>query len=260
VNSSAVTAADEVVLDSRDDLIRVTSPAAGEEVSSPLMVSGEARGYWFFETSFPAKLYDADGKLIASAPARAQGEWMTEDFVPFLVSLAFDAPPTPTGTLVLERDNPSGLPENDDEIRLPVKFAAAAGSLRAVKLYFYDYSKDIDGSGNVMCSRNGLAPVGRDIPLTKTPIQDAVRLLLKGGLTDAERAGGISTEFPLLGVELKGASLKDGELTLEFADPNNKTGGGSCRVGVLWAQIEATAKQFPEVKSVRFTPEELFQP
>ena len=59
---------------------------------------------------------------------------------------------------------------------------------------------------------------------------------------------------------IKGASLKDEVLTLEFNDPNGKTVGGSCRVGILWFQIEATAKQFPEVKEVRFLPEELFQP
>lgn len=41
---------------------------------------------------------------------------------------------------------------------------------------------------------------------------------------------------------------------------NNKTNGGSCRAGILWFQIEATAKQFSEVKQVRFLPEELFQP
>lgn len=242
------------------DKIRVTSPVSGETVSSPLVVSGEARGYWFFEASFPVKLLDADGSLMAVVPAQAQGDWMTEDFVPFTASIAFDVPTSGTGTLVLEKDNPSGLPENADEIRLPVKFAALAGPQRAVKLYFYNAVKDSDQTGNVMCSRQGLASVDRNIPVTQTPIQDTIRLLLKGGITAAERNLGITTEFPLAGVDLKGANLKDGVLTLEFTDPNNRTGGGSCRVGVLWFQIEATAKQFPEVNSVRFTPEELFQP
>ncbi len=242
------------------DQIRVSSPQAGQAVSSPLVVAGEARGTWYFEASFPVKLLDADGRPLAVAPAQAQGDWMTEEFVPFQVSLAFDLPPTATGTLVLQKDNPSGLPENDDEIRLPVEFAAPAGPQRDVKLYFYDPALDRDGSGNIMCSRQGLVPVERSMPVTKTPVQDAVRLQLKGGLTAAERERGLTTEFPLAGVELKGAALKDGILTLEFADPNNRTGGGSCRVGILWFQIEAAAKQFPEVRGVRFMPEELFQP
>jgi hypothetical protein len=57
-----------------------------------------------------------------------------------------------------------------------------------------------------------------------------------------------------------GANLKEGILTLEFADPQNKTGGGACRTGILRGQIETTAKQFDGVNEVRFIPEELFQP
>jgi hypothetical protein len=49
-------------------------------------------------------------------------------------------------------------------------------------------------------------------------------------------------------------------LTLEFNDPENKTSGGSCRSGILWAQIKKTAEQFDDVEEVRFQPEELFQP
>ena len=131
---------------------------------------------------------------------------------------------------------------------------------RTIKLYYYNYELDKDESGNIACSRNGLVPVERKIPITQTPIQYTIKLLLLGELTAEERAQGIDTEYPLEGLSLRSASLKDGILTLEFDDPNNKTGGGSCRVGILWFQIEATAKQFPEVSSVRFMPEELFQP
>ena len=119
---------------------------------------------------------------------------------------------------------------------------------RSVKLYFYNQELDRDETGNILCSRNGLVPVERKIPITQTPIQDTIKLLLSSGLVDLE------------GVVLKGASFEDGLLTLEFDDPNNKTIGGACRVGILWFQIEATAKQFPEVRQVRFLPEDLFHP
>ena len=131
---------------------------------------------------------------------------------------------------------------------------------RQVNVYFYNSETDQDSSGNVLCSKQGLVALDREIPMTLTPIQDAVNLLLLGELSEAERADNISTEFPLEGLALIGANLKDGVLTLKFEDPMNKTSGGSCRAGVLWYQIEATALQFPEVKSVRFIPEELFQP
>lgn len=131
---------------------------------------------------------------------------------------------------------------------------------RPIKLYYYNDNLDQDETGNVLCSRQGLAAVDRDIPITQTPIQDAIKLLIAGQLADEEKAQGISTEYPLEGFSLKGASLKDGVLTLEFDDPNYKTGGGSCRVGILWFQIEATVKQFSGVAEVKFIPEELFQP
>lgn len=131
---------------------------------------------------------------------------------------------------------------------------------KTINLFYYDYDLDKDESGNIACSRNGLVPVKREIPITQAPIQDAIKLLLSGNLTVEEHAQGINTEYPLEGLSLKGASLKDGVLMLEFSDSQNKTVGGSCRVGVLWFQIEATAKQFSEVKEVHFLPEEIFQP
>jgi len=129
-----------------------------------------------------------------------------------------------------------------------------------VELFYYDSNKDKDESGNVLCSENGLVPVERNIPASETLIKDTIALLLAGDLSTQERARGIETEYPLEGLVLQGTSLRDGVLTLEFDDPNFKTGGGSCRVRILWLQIEATAKQFPEVQQVRFLPEELFQP
>lgn len=241
----------------KSDLIRISSPRPNESIKSPLLIRGEARGFWFFEATFPIKLVDEKGNIIVQHYVQAQGEWMTEDFVPFEAELKFVVSKAQKGTLILEKDNPSGLPENADELRIPVILQETG---RTIKLYYYNPNLDRDESGNIACSRQGLVSVERKIPVSQTPIQDTIKLLLLGQLTQQERALGITTEYPLSRVSLKGASLKDGILTLEFDDPNNKTGGGSCRVGILWFQIEATAKQFPEVQSVRFIPEELFQP
>ncbi|MES2135315.1 MAG: GerMN domain-containing protein [Patescibacteria group bacterium] len=128
-----------------------------------------------------------------------------------------------------------------------------------IKLYFYNPALD-QGPGGVQCSEKGLVAVERVLPKTTTPLKDSIELLLRGELSDEERAQGVTTEFPLVGVSLKSAILEQGIATLTFNDPQNKTGGGSCRVGILWAQVEATAKQFSTVKSVHFMPEDLFQP
>lgn len=104
------------------DLIRVTSPVANQVVTSPFTITGEARGYWYFEASFPVTLLDTEGNVLLSHYATAQDEWMTEQFVPFSSELVFTKPATKTGFLVLAKDNPSGLPEHDNQIRIPIRF------------------------------------------------------------------------------------------------------------------------------------------
>lgn len=115
--------------DDKRNLIRVSSPKPNEIIKSPFTVSGEARGFWFFEASFPIRLFDENGQELAIAVAQAQGDpagggvnWMTENFVPFKAILTFERPTTETGVLVLEKDNPSGLPEYADELKIPIRF------------------------------------------------------------------------------------------------------------------------------------------
>lgn len=109
-------------IDIKKDLIVVESLKSNEQISSPLVVTGKARGYWFFEGSFPIELLDLNGNILASGIAQAQSEWMTEEFVPFLATLDFDSGSIEKGTLVLKKDNPSGLLENDDKLEIPIMF------------------------------------------------------------------------------------------------------------------------------------------
>lgn len=46
---------------------------------------------------------------------------MTTDFVPFQATLTFETA-SQNGTLVLEKDNPSGEPQNDASLSVPVRF------------------------------------------------------------------------------------------------------------------------------------------
>ena len=106
----------------KTDLIVVDNPRPNQVVTSPLEISGKARGTWFFEADFPVRLYDGEGQEIAVGIAKAQGEWMTEEFVPFMATLTFETPLADKGELVFEKSNPSDLPENADSLRIPVKF------------------------------------------------------------------------------------------------------------------------------------------
>jgi len=104
------------------NLIRVSSPRPGETVTSPLKISGQARGNWFFEATFPIAIYDANGRELGRHYAEAQTDWMTEEFVSFTADLEFNQPTTGTGNLILEKANPSGLPENEDQLTIPITF------------------------------------------------------------------------------------------------------------------------------------------
>lgn len=117
-------------IDSKADKIRVTSPVPMGVVGSPLQLSGEARGNWFFEASAPVSLVDWDGLIIADGFITAEGDWMTTEFVPFTGELNFTVPYKEgdpdfmkRGTLIFMKDNPSGLPENDDALEFTVWYA-----------------------------------------------------------------------------------------------------------------------------------------
>jgi hypothetical protein len=108
----------------KSDLIQVENPSPGQAVLSPLFVIGKARGSWFFEGSFPVVLVNWDGRIIAEGQAKAQGEWMTGDFVPFRAELSFDKNQLYSrGNLILKKDNPSGLSQNEDSLEIPITFA-----------------------------------------------------------------------------------------------------------------------------------------
>ncbi|HEY4515727.1 MAG TPA: Gmad2 immunoglobulin-like domain-containing protein [Candidatus Paceibacterota bacterium] len=104
------------------DLLQIDSPLANQEVTSPVRVSGQARGMWYFEASFPAEVLDEDGTSLGITPIQAEGEWMTEEYVPFSAEISFDKPKGETGIIIFHKDNPSGLPENEDSVRVPVRF------------------------------------------------------------------------------------------------------------------------------------------
>lgn len=241
----------------KDDMIRV-NPFVTEGLKSPVTITGEARGMWYFEGSFPVELRDENDTLITTGIAQAQSEWMTENYVPFSVTLTFAKPKSLGGTIVFKKDNPSGDASLDNALSVPITFHQ---EVKEVSLFYYDASKDQDADGNILCSEKGLVAVKRTIPLTQTPLEDTLLVLLYGGITQQEEEMGLSTDFPLEGLSLSSVNLKpSGELIIALKDPENRTGGGSCITAIRRAQIEKTAKQFEAVKTVTFSPKTLFQP
>lgn len=104
------------------EMVREVSPKASSKVSSPLTISGEARGPWYFEASFPVKVIGANGAELGSGIAEAKGDWMTTGFVPFSATVTFSPKGNTSGFIRLIKDNPSGIPKLDAHVDVPVNF------------------------------------------------------------------------------------------------------------------------------------------
>lgn len=101
--------------------VKLDSPKENEGVKSPIKISGQAKGTWFFEGSFPVELMDTDRNILATSFATSTEDWMTENFIPFSATLEFTKPTsTKHVLLVLKKDNPSGLKEKDESISIPL--------------------------------------------------------------------------------------------------------------------------------------------
>lgn len=102
------------------NLIVVELPFPDAVVGKSFSVIGQARGTWYFEASFPVEVLDERGQTLVKLPAQAQSDWMTENFVPFKADIAIPQNYTGKATLILHRDNPSGLAENEASIAFPI--------------------------------------------------------------------------------------------------------------------------------------------
>jgi len=231
----------------KSDLIKIDNPRPNQIIESPLFVKGEARGNWYFEASFPAKLFDDNGFLLGITPAQALGNWMTEDFVPFNVILPFAVPSTSKGRLILEKDNPSGLPEYADELRIPVYFKETpeiSQESMTVKIFLSD-SRFVN-EPYFDCSRT--IAVERQVPKTLAVARTATEALLRGATQEEINQGFVSNINS--GVRIQNLTIENGVAKVDFDEQMEFQVGGSCRVAAIRAQITETLKQFPTVDNV----------
>jgi hypothetical protein len=125
INPDAITVFPEgEFTSSKGTIINLKDIEAQARIQSPLTLTGKVPGNWSFEGSFPVQVTSGSGAVLVQAAAQLEGEWMTEELVPFSVTLTFERPDgnNSEGFLVLKKDNPSGLSENDDSVTIPIVF------------------------------------------------------------------------------------------------------------------------------------------
>jgi len=101
------------------EYIVVDTPFPGAVTGKEFKVMGRARRF-YFEASFPVEVLDKDGKQLFIGPAQAQGDWMVDAFVPFEINVKVPDSYIGPATLILHKDNPSGLPEHDASMSFPI--------------------------------------------------------------------------------------------------------------------------------------------
>lgn len=228
-------------------VVFTTGGGSGRQTLTGTLVKGTAElpnDEWFFVNEMPSGDFSMSQLAFDSTDCNAEG----------MVILCDTTAYVPGDMVAIQGNDESGVLNVD-----AITFTPDT-TTREVTLFYYNADDDVDPDGNITCSPQGIAGVTRTIAESEDPIQKTLSLLMYGVLTEAERSEGITTEFPLPGVDVTGMSLESGTLTLEIEDLNHRTSGGSCRSGILWYQVESTARQFSGVTTVEYTPEELFQP
>ncbi len=219
--------------------IIIDSPLTNQLMTSPGTVEGRAKGHWFFEGIFPVRLLDAGGGEIARASAQAQSDWMTSGFVPFRAELKFDKATTATGTLILERNNPSGLSENEGRIEVPVHLKVTA---LKIKIFFGNNKL------NPQAECDKVFPVEREVPQIEAVARAALEELLKGPIGQEKSDGFFTAINP--DVKIQNLLIKNGVAEVDFNEQLEYEVGGSCRVFAIRSQIIETLKQFPGIEEV----------
>ncbi len=167
--------------------------------------------------------------------------------------------------MILEKDNPSGLPEQADELIIPVYFKEVPEipeELMTAKIFLSD-SRFVN-EPYFDCSRT--IAVERQVPKSKAVATAALEALLRGATEEEINQGFVSNINS--GVRIQkltiDPSADGGVAKVDFDEQLEFQVGGSCRVAAIRAQITQTLKQFPTVNeviiSINGRTEDILQP
>lgn len=221
----------------REPNIIVHMPKAGDGISAPIILRGEAR---VFENALNYEFVNEDGKILAKNFLTVQSPDIGQ-YGPFEAEIFFAQ--TFAQKTILNVFNYSargGSKEN--VVKIPLTFNGD-NELTVVKAHF---SNSELSEGTDDCSK--VYPVERLTPKTEKIATAAVLELLRG-TTSKERDSGFMTSINQ-GVRLNKLTIQNGTAKADFNEQLDFQVGGSCRVAAIRAQITETLKQFPTVQNV----------
>jgi spore germination protein GerM len=194
---------------------------------------------------------DANENMLVETYAEADGEWMTDSFVPFRMEFDIPEPTTRTGVLILKNANASGLPDRAMELRIPLKFHLRNDSPQHITFFFYS-EKDLED-----------AFVSSPVEITRLtdahldPI-DAILRAMFSEPREHEYAQGARSSEDLYALDeyYLGVSIENRIATIDFAD-NALSILNSTATRQLMAKdlVEHTLKSQPSIDSVQYSIE-----
>jgi hypothetical protein len=92
----------------------------GQEVSGKVTLTGSLKGY-FNEGSTPLWITDeSKTKVYLQTPLSSTGDWMVNTPIAFSKTVDFSSMPKGKAYLEIKADNPSGLPQYESSIWIPI--------------------------------------------------------------------------------------------------------------------------------------------
>jgi hypothetical protein len=226
------------------NFICVDESVSGSLLTNPFIIEGSGMA---FENTINWKLLDANNDRIAegfvtasAADVGQAGDFQIRDFLRY-------APKSSNATLqVFEYSAKDGSPIHI--VSMPVRLPTTT-----MKTKFF-----MPSGSTTDCSE--VDPVELDVVRSSLPVETALRTLLGVGPTMSSKRTAIPIDTKL--VSLK---VSNGTATVVLSPELGNYGGGSCNVGAIRSQIEATLKQFSSVRNVVIiqqgkTAEETLQP
>jgi hypothetical protein len=216
----------------------VDAPTAGQEITSPVRVSGQARA---FEAMLDVELIVDDvslGRLPVHASVGAP-EWGE-----YSADLSFESPATPIDATLRAFTLSAKDGSVRDLVEVPVRLRAVAASptpasATTTKLLVYFPREAPDELLFV--------GVTREVPKTQSIGRAALDELLRGP-TPAEHAQQLYAPFPA-DATVKSLRIENGTATVDYS-ANVGIGGGAARARAIIRSTELTLRQFSTVQKV----------
>lgn len=236
--------------------LEVTAPRAGDEIRSPVAVTGSALA---FEGHVTVQVrQDGDADPLGEGFVTGGGDVVR----PFAGSVGFDPPDQRYGSVVFLVHTPrdgSVWQAATVRVRLGEGAAvpAACGDFRPARPPLA--ADEMEVTLYFGCDRAGTGeaqpiPVHRAVPRSEGVLRASLGALLEGPTAEEVDAGISSWFSPATAGLLRNVTLSEGHAVVDLGDlrsviPNASTSAGSA---LLLSQLDATVFQFPTVESVEY--------